>query len=726
MTISPSFVVENYSTMRHFFIVIQLLLSGISALPQEKISGFVKDLNDEALIGANVYVKGSYDGAITDTLGHFSFKTNTNDSSVLVVSYIGYKTFQEPLINLKDKQVLTITLEEITNNVDEVIITAGSFEAGEKSRAVLLSPVEIATTASSDGDVYGALKTFPGVQKQGETGKIIVRGGDNNESKTYMDGLLVSSPYTSSMPDLPSRGRFTPFMFNGIMFSTGGYSAEYGQALSSVLELKTPGLFEEDLTSVSLMNVGAGLSHTRCNDKSAYSGELNYNNLYPYFLLAKHELEWLKIPQNFGSNFYHRRKIGKTGMIKTDATYSHSSSRLDYSNLSSGYDEVGMKTDNLFLKTGYNTELSKKWLLKIGIAYNKNKDFKELDADKLTEKLGTIHSRLGLVNYYNENITFKFGAELYSQDSRLNFFADSTSINYKLEARDLLTSGFIESDIRLTKNTALRIGGRGEYLVKASKPNLSPRVSLAQKISKTSQVSIAWGEYYQQANTTYLHYNQNLDFEKATHFIANYQVQAKGRSFRTEIYYKKYKNLITFEPAAIGQYQNLQNKGFGYAKGLDLFWKDDKTLKYATYWISYSYIDSKRKYKDYEESVTPDFVTAHNLSLVLKYWIQPVNTQACLTYNYTSGRPYNNPNKVGFMSEKTASFHDLSGNLSYITNLFGYFTVVHLSVSNILGIKNTYTYRYNQNPDANGNYTGYPVSAMVQRTIILGVFISIK
>jgi hypothetical protein len=94
------------------------------------------------------------------------------------------------------------------------------------------------------------------VQKQGETGKIIVRGGDNNESATYMDGLLVSSPYYSSMPDLPSRGRFSPFMFNGVMFSTGGYSAEYGQALSSVLELKTPGLFDENITSLSIMDVG--------------------------------------------------------------------------------------------------------------------------------------------------------------------------------------------------------------------------------------------------------------------------------------------------------------------------------------------------------------------------------------------------------------------------------------------------------------------------------------
>ena len=169
-------------------------------------------------------------------------------------------------------------------------------DAGDKKRAVLLNSLDIATTASSDSDIYGALSTFPGAQKQGETGKIIVRGGDSYETNTYMDGMLVSSPYMSTMPDLPARGRFSPFMFNGVMFSTGGYSAEYGQALSSVLELKTPGLFDEDVTSVSLMNVGVGLSHTVRNLNSAYTVEANYNNLTPYFLMAKYSL-WSRSPR---------------------------------------------------------------------------------------------------------------------------------------------------------------------------------------------------------------------------------------------------------------------------------------------------------------------------------------------------------------------------------------------------------------------------------------------
>jgi hypothetical protein len=707
-------------------LLVLVFLTSLNSYSQEKIAGCIKGENGLPLSGANVYIKGTYDGSISDTSGHFKFFGSTNDTSLLVVSYIGYSTFELTLKEVANKQQLDIHLKESAITVETVVITAGSFQAGEKSRAVLLNPIEIATTASSDGDVYGALKTFPGVQKQGETGKIIVRGGDDSESKTYMDGMLVSSPYNSSLPELPSRGRFSPFMFNGVMFSTGGYSAEYGQALSSVLELKTPGLFDEDITSISLINVGVGVGYTKRYDKMAYSAEINYNNLYPYFLMAKNDLKWIDVPQNLGGNFYHRVKVGNEGMLKTDFTYSRSYSKLDYRNFDIGYDAVGMKENNLFFKTGYDTKLGKKWLVKVGVAYNANHDNKDLDNDKLKETHATTFSKLGFTNFLNSKTTLRFGADVLKLDSKFSFFVDSSSTTYGLKVNDMLSSVYAESDIKLTKNLALRVGVRGEYTRNANKYDLAPRISLARKISSNSQVSLAWGEFYQQPATDYLFQNSVLGFQKATHYLVNYQVMKNNRVFRSEVYYKQYKNLLTYSYYSNGQYQNLQTNGYGYARGIDLFWKDDKSIKYATYWISYSYIDSKRKYKEYPSEVTPEFVTNNNLAVVLKYWIQPITTQACITYNYSSGRPYNNPNEADFMGKKTHSFHDISGNLSYITNIFGYFTVVHLSVSNILGLKNIYTYRYSANPDEDGKYQAFPVSSMVQRTIILGVFVSMK
>jgi hypothetical protein len=58
-----------------------------------------------------------------------------------------------------------------------------------------------------------------------------VRGGEANETQTFVDGIRVAQPYNATIGNVPTRGRFS-FLFSGIAFSTGGYSAEYGEALS--------------------------------------------------------------------------------------------------------------------------------------------------------------------------------------------------------------------------------------------------------------------------------------------------------------------------------------------------------------------------------------------------------------------------------------------------------------------------------------------------------------
>ncbi|RLD60566.1 MAG: TonB-dependent receptor, partial [Bacteroidetes bacterium] len=130
---------------------------------------------------------------------------------------------------------LDFVLKEKPNSLNSINITAGVFEASDEKKGVALKPLDIVTTASSVGDIYGALRTLPGVQTVGEDGRLFVRGGESYETKNFIDGMLVqnSNAYSSSMPDLPSRGRFSPSLFKGTSFNSGAYSAEYGQALSS-------------------------------------------------------------------------------------------------------------------------------------------------------------------------------------------------------------------------------------------------------------------------------------------------------------------------------------------------------------------------------------------------------------------------------------------------------------------------------------------------------------
>ncbi len=94
--------------------------------------------------------------------------------------------------------------------------------------------------------------------------------------------------------------------------------------------------------------------------------------------------------------------------------------------------------------------------------------------------------------------------------------------------------------------------------------------------------------------------------------------------------------------------------------GVDLFWRDQKTIKGLDYWISYSYLNTTRDYKDYPENVIPSFASAHNLSLVFKQFITPLNTFAGLTYSFASGRPFDDKNSPEFMSGRTRAYNDIS------------------------------------------------------------------
>ena len=217
-----------------------------------------------------------------------------------------------------------------------------------------------------------------------------------------------------------------------------------------------------------------------------------------------------------------------------------------------------------------------------------------------------------------------------------------------------------------------------------------------------------------------MRYNTNLDFERADHYMLNYQKIRNGYTFRVEGYYKKYLNLVKTD--AVTELAN--NGGSGYAQGLDVFFRDTKTIRHGDYWISYSYLDTKRDYRDFPRLATPTFASAHNASVVYKHWIGKWNTAVGATYSYTSGRPFNDPNSGGFNTGKTIDYHDLSVNVAYLTNWRGNFITTYFSCTNVLGFDQMYGYRFSSSPDGVGRYLGLPIVSPARRMLFFGVFVS--
>ena len=702
------------------------LLIGCELLDaQITLHGRVVDSRGQTLPGANIMLKGTYDGASADTAGCFLFKTQETGIQLLVVSFIGYKTAEREIDFSEATMPIEVVLEEQSGMLKGVTITAGAFETGDLKRATVLKPMDIATTPSAVGDIYGALTTLPGTQIVGNEGGLYVRGGEGYETKTFIDGMHVTNPYLSTMPDMPTRSRFSPILFTGTAFSTGGYTAEYGQALSSVINLKTSGIADKTKGTFSLMSVGTNGSYTKRWQKASLEGTIQYINMKPYYAISKQLMKWEKPPEQLGGTILFRQKYGKNGMLKILGSFDHNNSALyfNYKGDSSESSLIDMGSRNYYLNAVYNDLLSKRWHFKTGLAFGLDNNSTGIDANRLEESVKAVNHRITFTNYLHEQVTLKFGEEIswYSFD-RAYYLSDSTR-TYNSGFQVLDYALYMEPEIRINDHFVARIGFRSEYLTLIKEWQLVPRISMAYNTGDNSQVSLAYGLFRQRPENQYLINNHELQSEKATHIILNYQYEIDKRIFRLELYRKWYNNLVKYDNENNPDPETYNNMGNGYAQGIDLFWRDSKSVRDLDYWISYSFIHSKRNYKNYQESRVPSYISPHTFSVVAKYFIRKVNTYTGLTYMYASPKTWYNPALPISLGDQTKAYNDVSLNITVIRPLLGKNCAFLLNVSNLLGFENVYGYHYSPNPGQGGNNILYPIKPQSKRLFVIGAYL---
>ena len=710
--------------MKLLFILSVIMSLHSNAFAQIQISGQVTSQKKLPLSGANIFIQNTYEGITADSLGRFNFITRLKGIQQLSITFIGYKQYIR-IFNLDSSKTITlnIVLEESNEQFDEVVINAGAFEASDEKKAVILRVFDIATTPSAQGDIFGALGTLPGVQKVGEDGRIFVRGGESYETKTFMDGMLVSSPYMSKMPDIPTRGRFSPLLFSGTLFSTGAYSAEYGQALSSIVDMKTNSVETEDQSSISIMTVGAMASTTKCWRKSSLSLNGDYINAGLSNRINKQQVNWINNPIVADGTVMFRQKVSKTGLFKVFGTFNHSTSGMIYPNTQTGVkQDILLNSNTIYLNNTYNSMLGKSWMIKSGLALNYDHQNIHIDNDQMVTNQKMVQAKLSFSHFLNEQTEFKFGSDLVNFDYEQKIRIDQ---NYRLLFTNNQLSGFAEIEYKISKKFATRIGTRLENSSLLKETSVVPRLSAAYKTGKHSQVSLAGGQFDQNPENDYLKFAPQLKPEKSQHVVMTWQYQTELRTFRVEGYLKKYTDLVKFTQPLATNPLDYSNTGNGHAEGVDIFWRDKETFNLTDYWISYSWINARRDYKDFPLAAIPTFVSTHNLSIVYKRFLEPLNIYASMTYSFASNRPYHDPNLAGFMNSKTQSYNDISLSLTHLMQLFGKESVLHLMVNNLTGFDNVYGYNFSNIPTSSGKYESTPIKSSFVRQIILLVSINL-
>lgn len=300
------------------FFVVTLILT---AQNKVRIFGYVVDSNNRGIELVNVFLKGTTTGTTTNQNGYYELITEIKDSAEITFSMVGYQTVSYT-IHPKAKVIqLTVELPALNQEIKEIDIVG---QKRQTNTIDVLNPSKYRLMPNPSGGIESLLIAFTGVTSSNElSSQYNVRGGNFDENIVYVNGIEIYRPLLIRAGQQEGLSFINSDMVQNVAFSSGGFGVEYGDKMSSVLDIqyKKPRGTE---ASVSLNLLGAsayvGTASKRFTQMhgiryktSAYllgtletKGEYNpsfvdYQTYLTYQLKPKWELTFLG---NFSQNSY--------------------------------------------------------------------------------------------------------------------------------------------------------------------------------------------------------------------------------------------------------------------------------------------------------------------------------------------------------------------------------------------------------------------------------------
>lgn len=221
------------------------LLCANAVFTQVKITGKVVDNAGQPIEFATVRILGTAIGTNTDTKGVYEMTVPAADTVMVEFTCLGYATVTRQLIKPEGTVTINPKLYEKTLELGEVQITE------YKKQTTGMQGIDVdalrRTPDASGGSVEAVLTTMAGVSSKNEmSSQYMVRGGSYDENSVYINGIEVYRPQLISSGQQEGLSIINPDMVRKVEFSTGGFSAAYGDRMSSVLDIsyREPEAFE--------------------------------------------------------------------------------------------------------------------------------------------------------------------------------------------------------------------------------------------------------------------------------------------------------------------------------------------------------------------------------------------------------------------------------------------------------------------------------------------------
>ena len=209
-----------------------------STAPQHTISGFITDAESgETLPGAHIYEVVQSAGTVSNTYGFYSL-TLPADSTILVISYLGYAEAAYKLYLTEDLR-LDVSLDPVDLVTDSLVVIAERAEPIEQSVRMSTFRIPVSEVRSlpavlGEVDLLRSLQLLPGVQSGGEAASgLFVRGGSGDQTLLLLDGARVYNAYHL----FGFYSVFNADALKHVELTKGGFPARYGGTLASVVEV---------------------------------------------------------------------------------------------------------------------------------------------------------------------------------------------------------------------------------------------------------------------------------------------------------------------------------------------------------------------------------------------------------------------------------------------------------------------------------------------------------
>ncbi len=647
-SIFNKFKIKLYIKVCFFWLLLQIpskfLIAAEPSGSDATISGYVIDVKTgETLVGATIEIKELKIGSFTNKSGFFSITSIPPGAYDITVTYIGYKKQTIKMkFKLNENVRKQFKLEPVSITTESISVEA---DRDVEKREITVSKIDVPIQQikeiriGGESDVFRSLQYIPGILTSSQISSgLYIWGGSPDENLVLVDGSVVYNP-THLFGFIST---FNSDAIKDVELIKGGYPAEYGGRLSSVLNITQKDGNRNNfdgMAGVGIISSKLSLEGPLFNGSWFVGGRRTYLELIKA-IIPKDPLNPLpdynfydlnaKVTQNFGNN----DKLFVSGFMSADAL-SYNSFGTNF-NMNIGNKLISGRWTHIFGGSLFTT------LNLSGSHYQNEFIGDESGYQFIIDNTITDYTLKGSAEWFvSEMITSKFGFEStrYLFDYLQNYTGqvDSTvsgtsggAIN--LAIRDWNHSFYGQINYRITDLLSLQTGLRANYWDMRKVLTWDPRLAIRYQFQDNIAFKAAWGIYHQNLRLasqpdfsffdTWLPTDSTAPISSAVHYIFSIESEPfDGYGLNFDVYYKKMYNINEINTNTIEGANVADIFYFGNADsyGADIFLQ--KKFGRLTGWVGYAlgYIYAKFDSINNGQEFRPKYDRRHDFKIVVQY-----------------------------------------------------------------------------------------------------------